>query len=280
MATNEEISRANTEYIKKERLENLFKPDIKRLFARMFRDFLASVTATGTIPNVAEYLSDWQSILKIQYDRVQRSFLGTVVDQQKYFITSWFLRKAFEKQVINEDEQLTASFATALVEWRNLQSKESARYITETNFKNMTESLNQSREILSENDESLDNRNVAITAAPILKRKFKGRVNSIAMTETQKAAESTKLFEAEVLTGNEPVVSGPVFFVTQSKKVWVDVGDKKVRKPHKAFNVAIVFINEPFIVGGQMLMYPGDSSMGASVSNTANCRCSSQYRIS
>jgi hypothetical protein len=31
--------------------------------------------------------------------------------------------------------------------------------------------------------------------------------------------------------------------------------------------------SKPFIVGGQKLRFPGDSTLGASASNTINCRC-------
>jgi hypothetical protein len=32
-------------------------------------------------------------------------------------------------------------------------------------------------------------------------------------------------------------------------------------------------VNEPFTVGGEQLMYPGDDSLGASPGNVINCQC-------
>ena len=278
-ATQEEIIQANREFRQKEKLENMFKPEIKKLFARMIRDFAASVLANGDHQNTREYLNDWEVVIKIHYERVQRAFSGTVAEQQKTFMYDWYLKKMLGKQDNGEERRLEALLATALIQWRNLNSKESAGLIVDTSLNNMSESLTQARELLIEAEESIDNRNVAATATPILKRKFAGRVDTIALTETQKVAESSKLLEAEALSGIEPIVIGPALFVSATKKAWVTVGDKKVRTAHQRVNGQVRSLQEPFVVAGERLMYPGDSSLGASALNTVNCRCSSQYRI-
>jgi len=54
-------------------------------------------------------------------------------------------------------------------------------------------------------------------------------------------------------------------------KEWIDVGDDKVRDGHRASVVKIVKIDEPFIVDGEELMYPGDPN--GSASNICECRC-------
>ena len=61
-------------------------------------------------------------------------------------------------------------------------------------------------------------------------------------------------------------------------KQWVTMGDMKVRSSHASANGQTVQINSPFIVGsGAMLMFPGDTSLGASVKDWINCRCYSAY---
>ena len=42
---------------------------------------------------------------------------------------------------------------------------------------------------------------------------------------------------------------------------------------HKNANGQQVLLEEPFTVGGEKLMHPGDSSMGASAKNIIHCRC-------
>jgi len=54
-------------------------------------------------------------------------------------------------------------------------------------------------------------------------------------------------------------------------KEWVTVEDERAREDHAASNAQTVGMNEPFIVGGEELQYPGDPS--ASPEQTINCRC-------
>ncbi len=54
-------------------------------------------------------------------------------------------------------------------------------------------------------------------------------------------------------------------------KEWLDVGDEKTRDGHETSAVEIVKVDEPFIVNGEELMYPGDPN--GDPSNICNCRC-------
>ncbi len=96
------------------------------------------------------------------------------------------------------------------------------------------------------------------------------------MTETQKAVEGAKFVThetaAEIVNMNS---MGAV--VAKTLKEWATVGDGKVRPEHADADAQVVPMEEPFIVGGELLMYPGDSSLGASMSNIANCRCNALY---
>lgn len=63
-------------------------------------------------------------------------------------------------------------------------------------------------------------------------------------------------------------------------KRWLTSRDARVRRPtrtshydHASADGQTVPIAQPFVVSGEELMYPGDSSRGASISNTVNCRC-------
>lgn len=59
------------------------------------------------------------------------------------------------------------------------------------------------------------------------------------------------------------------------RKQWVSREDANVRPAHAAANGQVREIEEPFQVGGEPMMYPGDPS--ASRRNTANCRCTVNY---
>lgn len=66
----------------------------------------------------------------------------------------------------------------------------------------------------------------------------------------------------------------------EMQKIWVSAHDYRVRPAntrspfdHHDRNIDPVNLNEPFLVSGQKLMFPGDTSMGATAGNVINCRC-------
>ena len=54
-------------------------------------------------------------------------------------------------------------------------------------------------------------------------------------------------------------------------KQWVAVSDNRTRDAHKHADGQMVEINDPFVVGGEKLMFPGDPN--GSPENIINCRC-------
>ncbi len=56
-------------------------------------------------------------------------------------------------------------------------------------------------------------------------------------------------------------------------KGWRTIMDGKERDDHAAANGQVVPIDCPFIVGGYRMMFPKDSTYGAPLHETANCRC-------
>lgn len=63
----------------------------------------------------------------------------------------------------------------------------------------------------------------------------------------------------------------------KTMKRWMTMGDKRVRATHKEVGGTSKPIGEPFYVGGSLLQYPRDFSLGASTAETAGCRCSIEY---
>lgn len=56
-------------------------------------------------------------------------------------------------------------------------------------------------------------------------------------------------------------------------KEWIATPDARTRDEHWQADGQQVPIDEPFIVGGEKMMYAGDVSLGASAWNTIQCRC-------
>lgn len=63
----------------------------------------------------------------------------------------------------------------------------------------------------------------------------------------------------------------------KTSKMWQDVRDNRERPTHIKVGGSIVPINEPFVVGESLMMFPKDESLGASAEEIVNCRCTIEY---
>lgn len=63
-----------------------------------------------------------------------------------------------------------------------------------------------------------------------------------------------------------------------TRKTWITEGDKKVRKTHREVDRETKPLEEPFIVGNSLMMYPHDNiSFDVEAKEVINCRCSVAY---
>ncbi|MDO4945687.1 MAG: phage minor head protein [Ruminococcus sp.] len=58
-----------------------------------------------------------------------------------------------------------------------------------------------------------------------------------------------------------------------TQKKWKSFKDEKTRETHRTADGQIRNLFEPFSVGDSLLMFPQDSSLGASAKEIVNCRC-------
>ena len=172
-----------------------------------------------------------------------------------------------------------AEIASSLVEWNTVKSSQQARRIASTVSDGMHRSVALAdAELAATIEPALITRaQRGRTAGTILKRGLNGRVGGIATLETQNAAEGAKLTEAEVLTGTEPTIRSGASGDTGVTKRWDSLGDSIVRPSHLTADSQEQPAQQPFDVGGAQLMFPGNDSLGAPLSELAGCRCSSDY---
>lgn len=62
-----------------------------------------------------------------------------------------------------------------------------------------------------------------------------------------------------------------------TRKEWLSMRDRKVRDTHREVDGTIIPIDEPFDVGGYLMMTPKDDSLGAPDEEIAGCRCSLRF---
>lgn len=97
--------------------------------------------------------------------------------------------------------------------------------------------------------------------------RWSGRARTIAQTETTRAYNA-----GTVAAGMEQArVTGQ-----QVRKEWIAHRDERTRIAHHDADGQTVAIFYPFLVGGEMLMFPGDPI--GSPENVINCRCSVMVR--
>lgn len=84
-------------------------------------------------------------------------------------------------------------------------------------------------------------------------------------------AENESNFARSYQVNEDAVASG------FKRKRWITMRDKKVRETHKEVDGQIKAIDDLFYVGGSLMGYPRDGSLGASSSEIVGCRCSIEY---
>ena len=176
---------------------------------------------------------------------------------------------------VQEEER--SYIAESLAAYFIARSLEQAAIITATNQENVNAGVQVARESVDADGAPLPKRDKARIAGAVTARHLRGRLTTIATTETQHAAEASKATEADVLSGRTPAIVAPAPADAGVTKEWVTVGDENVRDAHVAADSQTVDMAKPYTVGGELLRYPGDTSLGASAGNVMNCRCSSVY---
>lgn len=93
---------------------------------------------------------------------------------------------------------------------------------------------------------------------------YKNRALTIARTETM-AASNFGSIQGALATGLDLI------------KEWIPATDDRTRADHINMFGKKVPMAKPFRVGSDLMMYPHDSSLGASAKNIVNCRCTVGY---
>lgn len=106
-------------------------------------------------------------------------------------------------------------------------------------------------------------------------RLLQSYAKQLAQTYAQQAYNAGRNHAIQQLLDNGTIT------LDQVQKKWRTMRDERVRHSHSTMNNQRVGFTEPFVSGiGGLLMYPGDTSLGASDADIYNCRCSLEYTIS
>lgn len=258
--TREQAAEAVRQYRLKLERERIFLPSIRSLFNRISNDASNFYAASGNLLDAREFEDEWQNIIRRNANITNQKFTGSTFDPVG----------------------LTAILTVALTRLARSQSINSAAAITATNQIDIADSFARADFEVAQQGFILPQRQrnllVARTGKVNLRTAFNGRARTVASSETQLAAESSKLTEARFYSGE--IVIPEQTEVAEKKSIvkkWITVGDDKVRPAHMAVNGITVGSDEFFIVKNEQLRHPGDRQSGASLENVINCRCTALY---
>ena len=70
---------------------------------------------------------------------------------------------------------------------------------------------------------------------------------------------------------------GDALYDGMAFKTWETIGDNRVRNSHLEVEGMTIPIEEPFMLEGGLVQFPGDDSLGADSSEIIGCRCSLSF---
>lgn len=276
--TTEEERQKNLkkDHADKIKFERGLKRDVKTFLNQVLIDFKSTYLLTARIQNFEIYDNDIRSLLRRSYLEVSDSFSNRITQG----ILDNALRDGDDEIVdfIRSEEGLllAAGVNIKIRDFIDEQVEISATSILNTTERDLDKSVAKSiidnslgAGIFGAFTTQLTRSKIANDAAVDFEGTFKGREDTIAMSEVENASEGSKFIEAIAIGGAAIVGIG--------EKIWQTITDGLQRPSHNDANGQRVPINQQFIVQGELLNFPRDSSFGASLNNLINCRCGVSY---
>lgn len=242
---------------KKMRLEIPFAKDIRRILKGISDDFYNEYIRSGTVIDVNAYRDDLNAALKKNYRNIANKF----------------------KRNLRTDKGVDENIEGSLKQYIDTHSVAQTGLILDTTNELLNADLRGSIFTLAESGQEMTNENIADLTWKKNSARSAGRANTISITETQNMAETTKQTEADELAVAGVAIAGIAITRTVLKKRWNASLDERTRLTHAISDGQKRTITQPFIVNGQLLMYPADTSLGASAGNTVNCRCWQTFEV-
>ncbi|UCF50263.1 MAG: hypothetical protein JSU91_01925 [Thermoplasmatales archaeon] len=224
---------------------------LRSIFNKIGNDSVKTIRQTGFAPDITNYQNQLSEL-------IQKDSATTMSRFSKQ------LRKELKLGNIGD-----AIIKTEIKQYIEQTSFEQAGYIISTTQKRLGQTMEKAFKDFAQ--QGIEPKSSEL--AKIVKKDFKKinrtRSNTISANEVQRVSERAKLIEAETLYRLEKI--------RKPQKRWDAILDNKTRPWHALADAQIVDISSPFIVKGEQLMHPGDKSLGASLDNIINCRCSVQF---
>ena len=257
---------------------------LKAVFNRMADELVIVYSETGEIPTLKDFAQELEVILKKAYREVAN-----------------FSSKHYERELQKEQDEGNSSAILLLL---LLLRKDITRKIFVNINKNIRSTapaqvghiLKTTRKVIaSEIDRTISQRqegevinNSTIIGRAIAKIKEKNATRAGLISEMEIGTGFALGTEAENLEfsvivddakKNSRILANlsqedyGLFLLLEMEKTWITMLDPKVRDIHTSAHGQKKPILRPYVVGGELLMEPKDTKLGASLGNVINCRC-------
>lgn len=257
---------------------------LKAMFNRIADELVIVYTETGEIPSLEDFEQELEVILKKAYREVAN-----------------YASKHYERELQKEQEEGNSSAILLLLLLlrkditrkifvninKNIRSTVPAQvgYILNTTKKVIASEIDRS--ILQRQEgEVISNSTIIGRAIPRIKEKNATRAGLISEMEIGSGFALGTQVENEEFTiivedskKNSRILANlsqedfALFMLLEMEKTWITMLDPKVRDIHVSAHGQKKPILRPYTVGGELLMQPKDTKLGASLGNVINCRC-------
>jgi len=253
---------AASQLARKLKLESRVRPKLIRFFNQIGRDIKVVWSATGNVPVLSSFEAELVVLLREHYRIVAKSFNREVQKEAKHF------------NIALEAKNSQESIDNNIIDYISGHSVAQAGIILGTTTKELQKIMSAVLLNSSLSETPLSQ----LQIGKEIQRRFVdstgGRVETISITETNTVAERIKNIESEAFA-SQLAQAGQQLINT-----WNTTLDEKTRVAHVQADRQDRRQGRAFNVGGELLRYPGDMSLGASIGNTINCRCASVASIS
>lgn len=261
--------------VNKRTFERSLSRDLVAFFAGLSSDLFASIAATGLPVNTNDYQQELAAILKKNYRRTGAFFSSHLNRLLNEVEPDSPEHEELIAEVQEERTKIEAAILLLLIPFYNNQARQQAGFILRTTERVIRD---EQIKVLSENalaETQMNQTEVAKEVARMVNRRNRNRVASISDDQISDVAQHSQQVEAQEISK----ASRQAGISLEPRKTWVDVSDSRVRAAHRRADGQKRGLNELFMVGGELLMHPKDMRHGASLKNTANCRCNSVVEI-
>lgn len=239
---------------------------LRGYFKPLSKDAFSHYSEFGAFPNLQKHTDSLTDILNNRYSNTAQKFIRQV-------------RDALGKPENAADLNSQINDASGIQQALDVFS--SQKFISDTTQKDLNRTVEEIIVAAALIGVTLSDKQVANDAKEKFDDLSESRLSVISMTETEGAAEGAKYNETNTLLRNNAIFVAANVILSRDKttKTWVTKMDNRVRPAHVQAEGQKQKFEVPYVVGGELLKRPRDTSLGASAGNVIRCRCASVVTI-